>query len=381
MRTLHLYLTRQVLATLVVTVLVFTLVLLLGNLLREILALLINRQATLGLVAQAILLLIPYVFVFALPMGMLTATLLVFGRFSADQELTAVRAGGISLLSLVTPILLLSVALSVLCGWFNLQIAPQCRLAYKALLERQGLSQTQAILAEDRFIESIKDWVIYAGKIQGDHLREIRLYQFKEGEKILDVRAAEGTWHFDPASQALQLNLSNVWIFSPEEPNATNSPPDPSQISSVKAPTWRTGYSQSYSETLFPSKSPALATEKPKISDMTFLQLQAEKRDLDQKGVDTTRVLVQIHRQAAFSFACLGFTLVGIPLGIRAHRRETNVSIALAIVLVLIYYSFVILGQSLEGHPQRMPHLILWLPDFLFQGIGAALLWRANRGV
>src|SRR5271154_3643261 len=164
MRTLHLYLTRQMLATLGMTVFVFTLVLLLANGIREPLQLVIKHQITLGLFLHAIVLLVPYSLAFSLPIGMLTAALLVFGRFSADQELTAAWASGISLISLITPVLLLSVAVSGLCAWLNFQIAPASRTAYRQLLYSAQTNHPASVL---RSSESVPfgDYNVWVAKV------------------------------------------------------------------------------------------------------------------------------------------------------------------------------------------------------------------------
>jgi len=393
MRTLHLYLTRQILATLVMTVTVFTFVLVLVNVLQEMLRLLINHQATVAGLAEGLGLLIPWVMAFALPMGMLTAALLVFGRVSADQELTAVRASGISLLAWITPILLLSLLLCGVSAWINLEVAPRSRTAYKSLLDRMKVKMAESALPEGRFVyfpatKNDPAYIFFAGGSDGANLRNVDVSTLEFDPKVdkyprikEEIKAPGAT--VEVTNREIILHLTNVVIIDHDG--------QPKSLGYIEK-----GLS-------LPASG---LDDKPSISDMTFSQLRAQLRELDsmfsvpndpaattdqmrerlnqltrQKRDLTMPVQVQLHRQVALSFACLGFTLVGIPLGIRAHRRETNMGVMMALGLVLIYYSFIVLGQSLQNHANLAPYLIVWVPNFIFQVVGGVMLWRANNRV
>ena len=385
MKTLQKYLVGQVFVTLLLTVAVFTAVLLIGNALREILTLLASSHVSPLLMVKAILYLIPFVWVFALPMGMLTATLLVFGRFSADQELTAARASGVSLMSLVMPVLLLSLFCCTLSAWFNMDLGPRCRVAYVSLIRDLRAEIVNAQLPAGRFIRDFPGYIFYVEKNNGGKLENVMIYRLQNETNVdTTLRAARGQLRPDRANNQLILDLYDAQSVTVGERDAISSFPTLTLNLSLSSATNR--------------------VNKPSISDMTFLQLRQELHDLENlhlpvgtNASDTLRVQlktlrqqqkdftepvrVAMNREVAFSFACFGFTLVGIPLGIRVHRRETNIGIAIALLLVVVYYAFIMLGQSLAARPEFCPHLILWLPNFIFQAVGAVLLWRANRGI
>lgn len=405
MKTLHKYLTGQVLATLLLTVAVFAFVVVLLNVLHDVLPLLLSGHVSLLLVGKAIGLLLPFACVYALPMGFITATLLVFGRFSADHELTAARAGGISLLALVSPVLLLSLLCCVISAWFNLDLGPRSRVAFKELQYELVGNIANAEIPEGRLIHDFPGYAFSVEKNNNGDLQNIVIYRLQNETNVdATIIAAHARLVPDITNNELIINMTNVQMVSFGNGNSVSLTPFFSSVLSTNlASTHKT---------------------KPAVSDMTFLQLQQElvkNAELNYSAFGTNangslkgfpgmrtslstnatpgetkafygeveksrhaqaeQIRVAMHHQVSFSFACFAFTLVGIPLGIRVHRRETNIGIFIALILVAAYYAFFMLGDSLASHPELRPHLILWIPNFIFEIIGTILLWRANRGI
>ena len=222
------------------------------------------------------------------------------------------------------------------------------------------------MIPERTYIKELNtNCVVYVSKVDGTNLQRVLIYEWRNDKVESYNRAETGVLHLDPANSVLTVILSNAFSVTVRD---GDSLPQPVPLGVVE-----------YSFTNAPAK---LERRRADVSDLTYSQLREELRELERRMESsgaleklpteqlreklnqmraqkklglTLPVRVQIHRQVAFSFACIGFTLIGIPLGIRAHRRETTFGIAVALVLVVIYYSFFILGQSLDTRPELAP--------------------------
>jgi lipopolysaccharide export LptBFGC system permease protein LptF len=451
MRTLHGYLLRRVAGALMLSMLVFTAVLMLASGMKDLLRQMITGQVPFEVVVKAFVLLAPYVVTFSLPMGLLASVLLVFGRFSADQEYTAARVGGVSLMAMAAPLLFAGMLLSGLAAFVNLELAPRCKRMSKDLVHEMVMEyltrQPAKLLQEKEFITEIPGYLIRIGEQEsvGEGgelaLKDVLIHQFQNGQLAQRIQAASGRVRVDEAAGKYIFDLREVEVQSRDLP-------DPEVLPGAERPSG-SGRWYTFSVGEFSSEVPFGRIEKTvrlrKDNELTFAELwrhwksrgrvaavdleagmavleyagarpvlpapdtllqvlRAGRRvgevrvTADREGGGHISVLVtkgelnlgdevrdvgkqvHLHGQFAFSCACLGFVMLGIPLGLRSGRRETTVGIAVAILLVLVFHSFLLLGRAFVDRPEWHPELIVWLPAVLFQGIGGVMLWRANRG-
>jgi lipopolysaccharide export system permease protein len=292
-----------------------------------------------------------------------------------------------------------------------MDIGPRARVKFTNLRYELLNNLANAQIPEGRFINYFPGYMFFIEKNDDGFLQNVTVWKLTDDKATNSipttiVRAPTGRLETDTTAGTLTINLFDIVSVTPTKSLG------PFITSMKKYPF------------IFDLNSLKNRPTKPKINDMTFAQLRQELADLKHLNLSITgtnlpaqtndwqrlnlslgtnaspaemdafmhtaektraqaieNVRVAMNRQVAFSFACFGFTLVGIPLGIRVHRRETNIGIAIALLLVVVYYAFIMLGQSLAGRPELFPHLILWLPNFIFQAVGAVLLWRANKGI
>ena len=369
MKILHKYLSRELLIALCFAAVVFTFILMAGKVLPEILRLL-SKHVPPGALLHHFLLLIPYLLTFSIPMSMLTATLLVFGKLSADNELTAIRASGVSFLNLISPAILISIGLVIVCLFINFHLAPLCRAASRTIILETGLRDPTALIEPGQVSRAFPGYVIYAEEKTSNTLFRLNVYILDDRDRpTQNLRASRAEIFVDAASKNLILTLFDVR-------GEIRDPDDPMNVEKIR-PGIR---AQRYPLPPFEiGKMVQQWREKRDFADMTFFDLLSAIYDLRKKGITPSSLWLEAHKRVAGSFACFAFLLIGIPLGVKTHRRETSIGVAISLVLVLAYYFFVVLAETFKNKPQYYPELILWAPNLVFELLGLLLLWRVAR--
>ena len=94
-----------------------------------------------------------------------------------------------------------------------------------------------------------------------------------------------------------------------------------------------------------------------------------------------TRLSLQVHIQKNFAlaFSVFSLTVFGVPLAIQIGRKETYANLGIALVIAMTYYFLIIMVSWLEHIPTLRPDLLIWLPNFIFQGVGLWMIYRASR--
>lgn len=371
MNLLHRHLFWNVLATCAAAVGLFAFVLMVGNALKDLLSYALAGQISTEALVTLLLLLPPYVLAYALPMGILTGVLLVLGRMSSQQEITAMRAAGLSLGYIARPIFILGVLGTVLSLGLNFYYMPRARTAYKETLAESLRQNPLSFIVPKTFIRNFPNVVIYVGHKEGVELRDFWLWQLDDQKRVeVFARAATGKFDYDEEANRLVLTLRHVSMETRKE--------DALEDFSKQL---TTGTFEEFPVELELDRIFGRTTRRTKLSELTYDQLRAEMERLSVPGqeFDRMKVAIAFHEKASSAFAVFAFALLAVPLGIKVSRAETSANLGVALVLVMIYYFLTVTAGWLENQPQMRPDLLLWVPTVMFVLMGGMLFRRSDR--
>ena len=94
---------------------------------------------------------------------------------------------------------------------------------------------------------------------------------------------------------------------------------------------------------------------------------------------DTVELEVELNQRIAFALSPIAFLLLGLPLAIRTSRRETSIGLFLNVILAGVFFLSIILCESFCSFPKIYPQYLLWLPNILYQIVGAVMTYRISQ--
>ncbi|MFH0763050.1 MAG: LptF/LptG family permease [Candidatus Omnitrophota bacterium] len=364
MRILRNYFLKEFLGPLFLTLGVLTFVMaLLGNL-NKIADLVINKGVSIISVLKIFMFMTPYIITYALPISVLVAILICLGRLASDNEITAIRASGVNLFSLVFPFIISGLILSLGLVIFNDRAASFSHFAYRKTIKEVGLKNPTAAFEEGVFINSFQKYVLFIYKVdqKKNKLYNVRIYEPQgENKPTRTIVAKSGEFITMQEKNSVKLKLMD----------GTSDEPDPQNPANFYKLNFKTYF---MNLNLAQSQDGGKINKKPK--DMTIQELKKQTSELKKDNIDPAPLFVEINEKLTLAFSCLVFILLGAPLAMMTRRREKSINVGIAILIMVIYYPMFIGCTALGIEGVMPPSIIMWAPNFLLGSIGIFLTYK-----
>jgi LPS export ABC transporter permease LptG/LPS export ABC transporter permease LptF len=381
-RILTRYILKEVSSHALLGVLLFTFIIFMRDL-GKLLELVVRNSAPLPSVAEIFLYTLPTTFMITLPMGVLVGILIGLSRLAADSEVTAIRASGMGATMFVRVVSMFAIAAWML-GMFNsIYVAPRAARALTSLQERLKASQASFEIQPRVFYEEFKDHVLYVQDAIPSKAQSLW-----RGVFLADIS--------DPASPKITLAERGALLSESPEKIRFHLEDGTQQELIAKA-------KDQYSITTFdttdlpvelPGSSDKGVRDLQPVAELSLHSLLRNARQERATGAMLAKVdpasssydflkaryyEIEFHRRFGLPAACLVLALVGIPLGLSAHKGGRSTGFVLTIVLVFIYYFFSLVGVSLARQGKISPWFGVWAGNIFFFLCGLFLLWRVDR--
>ncbi len=367
----------------------FIFVLVTGNVLRRVVGELVNGRISVSMLFEIIGLICVSVVPYAMPLGMLTGVLLILGRMSSSNEILAMKAAGMNLWRIVSPIFFIAFIGVCVSAYINCFWAPSATNKYRTILKSTFRDSPTKLIVPGTLFTEFPGYSIYAESREGDALKNFWIWELdKASRPIRTTHAEKATIRFVEAEtiddeDSLCIELSNAVTEERSRKHPERIVEDHLKFSNIeRAPKISIPLGEILNKDVVSKKKRKLRWfTLPELFELREEGWRCDPKTATPEELFTERVQIQFQMQnyLTSAVACFSLAILGIPLGIRVSRSETFVNIGIALALALTFYMLTTFISWLEDHPSLRPDILVWIPNILYQIIGFILLRKAAK--
>ena len=362
-KTLSFYVIKETIGPFFVGFLVFDFIFLMNAMLR-LTELVVNKGVNLVDILKLIFYTMPSFLVFTIPMVLLMAVLTALGRLSGDNEITAMKAAGISLYELLKPIMVLSMICYVLSSLMIIYALPWANYSYNELIFNIAKTKARVGIKERTFNNDFEGLVLYVDEVamRGKKLKGVLVSQGRDREEPHTIMAKEGYIISDPKSLIVTLRLIDGNI------HRTGKNLDTYQKISFDTYNINLNLGTIIKERVGSGKE---------YKEMSVVELLEKIKELREKKEDCFQPLRVLYEKFSLPFTCLVFGLLSIPLGVQSKPSGNLWGFVLSLGVILIYYIILAGGEILAGNEMQLLPIALWAPNLCIGTLGIYMLYKS----